>query len=89
MTVSPWQVTLHAGAELDARQVSQYTLILRAACPGEDEVEERLFVRVTPGNVLHCDSRFASAGRKQGLRTVGAVGATQHQVLTVVLCSRG
>ncbi|NXR77645.1 CDHR4 protein, partial [Pycnonotus jocosus] len=55
------QVTLRAGAELDARQMSQYTLILRAACPGEDEVEERLFVWVTPGNVLRCDSPFASA----------------------------
>ncbi|NXY39079.1 CDHR4 protein, partial [Pomatorhinus ruficollis] len=55
------QVTLAAGAELDARQVNQYTLILKAACPGEDEVEERLSVRVTPGHVLHCDSRFASA----------------------------
>ncbi|NXP37494.1 CDHR4 protein, partial [Leiothrix lutea] len=55
------QVTLAAGAELDARQVNQYTLILRAACPGEDEVEDRLSVRVTPGHGLHCDSRFASA----------------------------
>ncbi|NWH95534.1 CDHR4 protein, partial [Aegithalos caudatus] len=55
------QVTLRAGAELDAHQVNQYTLILRAACPGEDEVEERLFVQVTPGHVLRCDSPFASA----------------------------
>ncbi|NXQ59402.1 CDHR4 protein, partial [Anthoscopus minutus] len=55
------QVTLRAGAELDARQVNQYTLILRAACPGEDEVEERLFVRVTAGHVLRCDTPFASA----------------------------
>ncbi|NXM60520.1 CDHR4 protein, partial [Illadopsis cleaveri] len=55
------QVTLAAGAELDARQVNQYTLILRAACPGENEVEEQLSVRVTPGHVLRCDSRFASA----------------------------
>ncbi|NWT58868.1 CDHR4 protein, partial [Erythrocercus mccallii] len=55
------QVTLHAAAELDAHQVNQYTLILRAACPGEDEVEERLFVRVTPGHVLRCDSPFATA----------------------------
>ncbi|NXO80956.1 CDHR4 protein, partial [Sitta europaea] len=55
------QVTLSAGAELDARRVNQYTLILRAACPGEDEVEERLFVRVTAGNVLRCDTPFASA----------------------------
>ncbi|NWV26257.1 CDHR4 protein, partial [Origma solitaria] len=55
------QVTLHAGAELDAHQVNQYTLILRAACPGEDEVEERLFVRITAGQVLRCDSPFASA----------------------------
>lgn len=89
MTVSPWQVTLAAGAELDARQLSQYTLILRAACPGEDEVEERLYVQVTPGHVLRCDSRFASPGRKQGHRAVGAVGARQHQAPTVVLCSRG
>ncbi|XP_064288364.1 cadherin-related family member 4 isoform X3 [Passer domesticus] len=56
------EVTLRAGAELDARRVNQYTLILRAACPGEDEVEERLFVRVTAGHVLHCDTSFASAG---------------------------
>ncbi|NXT68460.1 CDHR4 protein, partial [Chaetops frenatus] len=55
------QVTLRAGAELDARQVNQYSLILRAACPGEDEVEERLFVRVTAGQVLRCDTPFASA----------------------------
>ncbi|NWY97556.1 CDHR4 protein, partial [Loxia curvirostra] len=55
------QVTLRAGAELDARRMNQYTLILRAACPGEDEVEERLFVRVTAGHVLRCDSPFASA----------------------------
>ncbi|XP_064288363.1 cadherin-related family member 4 isoform X2 [Passer domesticus] len=55
------EVTLRAGAELDARRVNQYTLILRAACPGEDEVEERLFVRVTAGHVLHCDTSFASA----------------------------
>ncbi|XP_059712184.1 cadherin-related family member 4 [Haemorhous mexicanus] len=55
------EVTLRAGAELDARRTNQYTLILRAACPGEDEVEERLFVRVTAGHVLRCDSPFASA----------------------------
>ncbi|NWV61029.1 CDHR4 protein, partial [Malurus elegans] len=55
------QVTLRAGAELDAHQVNQYTLILRAACPGEDEVEQRLFVRVTAGQVLRCDTPFASA----------------------------
>ncbi|NWU02692.1 CDHR4 protein, partial [Urocynchramus pylzowi] len=55
------QVTLRAGAELDARRVNQYTLILRAACPAEDEVEERLFVRVTAGHVLRCDTPFASA----------------------------
>ncbi|NXW41723.1 CDHR4 protein, partial [Nyctiprogne leucopyga] len=56
------QVTLRAGAELDARRVNQYTLSLRAACPGEEEVEERLFVRVTEGQVLRCDAPFASAG---------------------------
>ncbi|XP_032927601.1 cadherin-related family member 4 isoform X4 [Catharus ustulatus] len=55
------EVTLRAGAELNARQVNQYTLILRAACPGEDEVEKRLFVRVTAGHVLRCDTPFASA----------------------------
>ncbi|NXN78666.1 CDHR4 protein, partial [Bombycilla garrulus] len=55
------QVTLRAGVELNARRVNQYTLILRAACPGEDEVEERLFVRVTAGHVLGCDTSFASA----------------------------
>ncbi|NXG78038.1 CDHR4 protein, partial [Baryphthengus martii] len=55
------QVTLRAGAELDARRMNMYTLILRAACPKEDEVEERLFVRVTTGQVLHCDIPFASA----------------------------
>ncbi|XP_008940707.1 PREDICTED: cadherin-related family member 4, partial [Merops nubicus] len=61
-TVSPWQVTLRAGAELNARQVNQYTLTLRAACPDENEVEQQLFVRVTMGQVLRCDTPFASAG---------------------------
>ncbi|NWW34745.1 CDHR4 protein, partial [Panurus biarmicus] len=55
------QVTLRAGAELNARQMNHYTLILRAACPGEDEVEERLFVWVTGRHVLRCDTPFASA----------------------------
>nr|XP_031361808.1 cadherin-related family member 4 [Lonchura striata domestica] len=55
------EVTLRAGAELDARRVNLYTLILRAACPGENEVEERLFVWVTAGHVLRCDTLFASA----------------------------
>ncbi|NXE12868.1 CDHR4 protein, partial [Lophotis ruficrista] len=54
------QVTLRAGAELDARWVNQYTLTLRAACPKEEEVEERLFVRVTAGRALRCDAPFAS-----------------------------
>ncbi|NXI98735.1 CDHR4 protein, partial [Psophia crepitans] len=55
------QVTLRAGAELDAHRVNQYTLTLRATCPGEEEVEERLFVRVMPGQILRCDTPFASA----------------------------
>ncbi|NXN21788.1 CDHR4 protein, partial [Nycticryphes semicollaris] len=56
------QVTLRAGAELDAQRVNQYTLTLWAACPGEEEVEERLFVQVTAGQVLRCDAPFASKG---------------------------
>ncbi|NWX81290.1 CDHR4 protein, partial [Alca torda] len=56
------QVTLRAGAELDAHQVNQYTLTLRAACPGEEEVEEQLFVQVTAGHVLRCDAPFTSTG---------------------------
>ncbi|NWI29026.1 CDHR4 protein, partial [Sula dactylatra] len=56
------QVTLRAGAELDAHRVNQYALTLRATCPGEDEVEERLFVQVTAGQVLRCDAPFARAG---------------------------
>ncbi|XP_050760855.1 cadherin-related family member 4 [Gymnogyps californianus] len=56
------EVTLRAGAELNARQMNQYTLTLWAACPGEDEVEEWLFVQVTAGQGLHCDTPFASAG---------------------------
>ncbi|NXE85134.1 CDHR4 protein, partial [Cochlearius cochlearius] len=55
------QVTLRAGAELNARRLNQYTLTLRVACPGEDEEEERLFVRVTAGQALRCDAPFASA----------------------------
>ncbi|NWX42040.1 CDHR4 protein, partial [Steatornis caripensis] len=58
-TMSLWQVTLRAGAELDARRMNQYTLTLRAACPGEEEVEGRLFVWVT-GRALRCDAPFAS-----------------------------
>uniref|UniRef100_A0A8B9NSV1 Cadherin-related family member 4 n=1 Tax=Accipiter nisus TaxID=211598 RepID=A0A8B9NSV1_9AVES len=67
-TASLWQVTLRAGAELDARRVNQYTLTLRAACPGEDEVEERLFVQVTAEQALRCDTPFATAGRSQGVQ---------------------
>ncbi|GAB0194690.1 cadherin-related family member 4 [Grus japonensis] len=55
------EVTLRAGAELDAHRVNQYTLTLRATCPSEEEVEERLFVRVTMGQALRCDAPFASA----------------------------
>ncbi|NXV81911.1 CDHR4 protein, partial [Atlantisia rogersi] len=55
------QVTLRAGAELNARGVNQYSLTLWAACPGEGEVEEWLFVQVTTGQVLRCDAPFASA----------------------------
>ncbi|NWI96635.1 CDHR4 protein, partial [Pitta sordida] len=55
------QVTLRAGAELDAHRVNQYTLTLQATCPGEDEVEEQLFVQVTAGQVLRCNTPFASA----------------------------
>ncbi|NXD77555.1 CDHR4 protein, partial [Halcyon senegalensis] len=55
------QVTLRAGAELDARRVNQYTLILRAACPDENEVERQLFVRLMTGQVLRCDTPFASS----------------------------
>ncbi|NWX05346.1 CDHR4 protein, partial [Caloenas nicobarica] len=54
------QVTLRAGAELDASRVNQYTLALWAACPGEEEVEKQLFVRVTADQVLRCDTPFAS-----------------------------
>ncbi|XP_071611653.1 cadherin-related family member 4 isoform X1 [Heliangelus exortis] len=54
------EVTLRAGAELDAYQANQYTLTLWAACPGEEEVEEQFFVRVTPGQALRCDTPFAS-----------------------------
>ncbi|KAM6344109.1 cadherin-related family member 4 [Alca torda] len=56
------EVTLRAGAELDAHRVNQYTLTLRAACPGEEEVEEQLFVQVTAGHVLRCDAPFTSTG---------------------------
>ncbi|KAM6061750.1 cadherin-related family member 4 [Chlamydotis macqueenii] len=55
------EVTLCAGAELDARWVNQYVLTLRAACPDEEEVEERLFVWVMAGRALCCDAPFASA----------------------------
>ncbi|NXP23601.1 CDHR4 protein, partial [Scytalopus superciliaris] len=56
------QVTLRASAELDARRVNQYTLTLQATCPGEDDVRGWLFVRVTTGQVLRCDTPFSSAG---------------------------
>ncbi|NXP53549.1 CDHR4 protein, partial [Heliornis fulica] len=52
------QVTLRAGAEL-AHRMNQYTL--RAACPGEEEVEGYLFVQVVAGQALRCDGPFASA----------------------------
>lgn len=58
----PTQVTLRAGAELDAHQVNWYALVLRAACPGEQEVTGQLFVRVTSGQALRCGFPFASTG---------------------------
>uniref|UniRef100_A0A8C6N6A9 Uncharacterized protein n=1 Tax=Melopsittacus undulatus TaxID=13146 RepID=A0A8C6N6A9_MELUD len=72
--VSPWQVTLRAGAELNAHWVSLYNLTLRATCPGEDKVEKQLFVWVKEGQVLHCDALFTSAGRSQGYGVAGATG---------------
>ncbi|NWY55927.1 CDHR4 protein, partial [Chionis minor] len=65
------QVTLHAGAELDAHRVNHYNLTLRAACPDEEEVEERLFVQVMAGQSLRCDAPFASVGRSQGAGGAG------------------
>jgi len=58
----PAQVTLRAGAELDAHRVNWYALMLRAACPGEQEVTGQLYVQVTSGQALRCDLKFASAG---------------------------
>lgn len=58
----PTQVTLRAGAELDAHRVNWYMLLLRAACPGEQEVTGKLYVRVTSGQALRCAFPFASAG---------------------------
>lgn len=91
------QVTLRAGAELDARRVNQYNLILRAACPGEDEVEERLFVQVTAEQALRCDTPFATAGRSQGVQgsgggrcqpALGSHGRAVPQVETWCRCWR-
>ncbi|XP_065605575.1 cadherin-related family member 4 [Cyrtonyx montezumae] len=56
------EVSLRAGAELDAHQVNWYALMLRAACPGEQEVTGQLYVRVTSGQALRCDTTFASTG---------------------------
>ncbi|XP_021265531.1 LOW QUALITY PROTEIN: cadherin-related family member 4 [Numida meleagris] len=56
------EVTLRAGAELDAHRVNWYALMLRAACPGEQEVTRWLFVRVTSGQALRCGTPFASTG---------------------------
>nr|XP_025962417.1 LOW QUALITY PROTEIN: cadherin-related family member 4 [Dromaius novaehollandiae] len=54
------EITLHAGAALDAHRVNQYVLTLRVACHGEDEAEGQLFIRVTAAQALHCAARFAS-----------------------------
>ncbi|NXE55122.1 CDHR4 protein, partial [Casuarius casuarius] len=54
------QITLRAGAALDAHWVNQYVLTLRVACHGEDEAEGQLFIRVTAAQALHCAARFAS-----------------------------
>ncbi|KAM6301160.1 cadherin-related family member 4 [Aegotheles albertisi] len=55
------EVTLRAGAELYARWVNQYSLTLWAVCPGEEEVEEQLFVQVTAKRALRCDTQFTSS----------------------------
>lgn len=88
-TVSPWQVTLRAGAELNAHWVNLYTLTLWATCPGEDKVEKQLFVWVKEGQVLHCDAPFTSAGRSRRYGVEGATGAGQHCAPTAMLCCRG
>ncbi|XP_072203569.1 cadherin-related family member 4 isoform X2 [Excalfactoria chinensis] len=54
------EVTLRAGAELDAHRVNWYALTLRAACPGEQEVTGQLYVQVTSGQALRCGFPFAS-----------------------------
>ncbi|KAM9374508.1 cadherin-related family member 4 [Phaethornis superciliosus] len=81
------QVTLRAGAELDAHRVNQYTLTLWAACPGEEEVEEQLFVWVTPGQALHCDTPFASA--EGAVVQVAADVAPRTPLYSVLPGSRG
>ncbi|XP_061314208.1 cadherin-related family member 4 isoform X3 [Pezoporus flaviventris] len=60
MANTTFQVTLRAGAELNAHWMNMYTLTLRATCPGEDEVEKQLFVWVKGGQVLHCNAPFTS-----------------------------
>ncbi|KAM8799896.1 cadherin-related family member 4 [Eudromia elegans] len=55
------EVTLRAGAALDARRVNRYALTLRAACRAAEEAEGQLFVAVTPERALRCAAGFASA----------------------------
>nr|XP_009679064.1 PREDICTED: cadherin-related family member 4 [Struthio camelus australis] len=77
------EITLRAGAALDAHRVNHYMLTLRAACHGEAEAEGQLFIRVMVAQVLHCAARFASAGND--VVQVPADVAPQTPLYTVVL----
>ncbi|NXD18158.1 CDHR4 protein, partial [Nothocercus nigrocapillus] len=81
------QITLRAGAALDARRVNQYVLTLRAACHGEEEAEGQLFVRVTPARALRCAASFAST--EGDTVQVPADVAPWTPLYTVVPCCRG
>ncbi|XP_062441908.1 cadherin-related family member 4 [Rhea pennata] len=54
------EITLRAGAALDAQRVNQYVLLLRLACNREDEAEGQLFIRVMAAQELHCAAKFTS-----------------------------
>ncbi|XP_067159748.1 cadherin-related family member 4 [Apteryx mantelli] len=76
------EITLRAGAALDAHRVNQYVLMLRVACQEEDEAEGQLFIRVMEAQVLHCAARFAST--EGDVVQVPADVAPQTPLYTVV-----
>ncbi|XP_015262860.1 PREDICTED: cadherin-related family member 4 [Gekko japonicus] len=82
-----FQVTLRPGTDLNAREVNQYTLTFKAACPGEDSVTSQLYIQVKEVDRLECDNTFINTAARPLL--VPENVAPETVIYTVTLKRRG